>query len=363
MTYINALGTAVPQYAYTQADLLKFMSEKIPMHPLKLEKLAQFYARSGISTRHSVLPDFGSESRQLFAQENASLSERMTIYEQEIVPLALKAIQDCFAGQTPGSEAFNKSDVTHLIAVTCTGMSAPGLDLMLMRELQLASNLSRTCVHYMGCYAALHALKQAHAIVGSDPEAVVLVVCAELCTLHFQQEESLDSLASSLLFADGAAATLLSAKPTGTGLKIFDFYSEVLLDGWQEMAWNLSESGFIMRLGSGVPLMLQAGMAQLVQKALQKYQWDGVDHWAIHPGGRKILDVSEESLGLSDQMLWASRQVLNDFGNMSSPTVLFVLQALLKRLHELPQESVTKVFSAAFGPGLTMESMGLLYAA
>lgn len=364
MTNINALGTAVPDYAYAQSDLLAFMLKKIPMHPVKQEKLSQFYARSGIKTRHSVLPDFGSEERQLFASDNASLSERMAVYEKAVVPLALNAIQNCFDSQSLETEAIQLQEVTHLIAVTCTGMSAPGLDLMLLRALDLPTHTERTCVHYMGCYAAMHALKQAHAIVRSEPDAVVLVVCAELCTLHFQQEESLDSLASSLLFADGAGAALLSRRGQ-SGLRLEHFYSEVMLEGWQEMAWNLSESGFIMRLGSEVPVLLQEGMSELVTKAMKKFDWRvQPDFWALHPGGRKILDLTERALHLSPEALNVSRKILSDYGNMSSPTVLFVLKEILSQCQNTfssTDHAEAKIFAAAFGPGLTMESAGLSY--
>lgn len=355
-SFINALGTAVPAHRYGQSDLLAFMLERIPMPPEKQAKLSHLYTHSGIDYRHSVLPDFGRQSdNDLFASpEEASLSARMQVYQQEVLPLSLQAIQRCLESQT----AYRREAITHLIAVSCTGLSAPGLDLMLLKALDLPSHTQRTCVHYMGCYAALHALKQADAICRADPEAVVLVVCAELCTLHFQQEASLDSLASCMLFADGAAAALISGRPLQPqSLAIEGFYSEVMLEGWNDMTWNLSETGFLMRLGPAVPQLLRQGMTELVRRAQEHLHWETTppQAWALHPGGRKILDFCAEALELPTGALQASRQVLREYGNMSSPTVLFVLAEMLQQ--PLPEQA--RIFTAAFGPGLTMESAGL----
>ncbi|PKL76464.1 MAG: naringenin-chalcone synthase, partial [Candidatus Melainabacteria bacterium HGW-Melainabacteria-1] len=250
--------------------------------------------------------------------------------------------------------------ISHLIAVSCTGMSAPGLDLMLLRALELPVHTHRTGIHFMGCYAAMHGLKQADAICRADPKALVLVVCAELCTLHFQKDTSPDNLAASLLFADGAAAVLVAGSElpdianTGRSLRLDGFYSEVAFAGWQEMAWDISSRGFLMRLSSYVPELLRQGLLPLVSRALNRLGLNQaqVDHWAIHPGGRKILDLAAEELDLPQQALWASYQVLKRYGNMSSPTVLFVLAALQEKL-----QPGQRVFAAAFGPGLTMETL------
>lgn len=360
MSYCLAVGTALPAFAHPQETILKFMNQLVPLPEAEAGRLAKMYARSGIETRHSVIPDYGCgpEARRMYPstpdlEPFPGLSQRMAVFQQEALPLALKAVQACFDKRP----TLQRSEITHIISVTCTGLSAPGLDLMLLKALELPTSTMRTGVNFMGCYAALHGLKLAEAICQSQPEAVVLLVCVELCTLHFQKTPSPDNLAANLLFADGAAAALLcgeAKRPAGPVLQITGFASEVALQGWSDMAWDLSESGFLMRLSAYVPELLQQGIAPLVERALSGLGLKQADvaHWAIHPGGRKIVEVTELALGLP--ALEASRQILAECGNMSSPTVLFVLERIWERFMTWqPQE---RVLAAAFGPGLTLET-------
>ncbi|MGE3728339.1 MAG: type III polyketide synthase, partial [Candidatus Sericytochromatia bacterium] len=212
MSYCLAVGTALPEFAHPQATILNFMHQWVPLPEAEAGRLAKMYARSGIETRHSVIPDYGCgpEARRMYPptpdlEPFPGLSQRMAVFQQTALPLALKAVQACFDKES----ALPRSDITHLIAVSCTGLSAPGLDLMLLKALELPSSTMRTGVNFMGCYAALHGLKLSDAICRSQPEAVVLLVCVELCTQHFQKDPSPDNLAANLLFADGAAAALL----------------------------------------------------------------------------------------------------------------------------------------------------------
>jgi predicted naringenin-chalcone synthase len=360
MSFLIALGTALPVYAHAQATILNFMHQLVPMPEREQVRLGKMYARSGIQTRHSVIPDYGCEpqERKLYPPSQdlepfPGLSQRMACFQQEALPLALRAVQACLAE----SKTLERQDITHIIAVTCTGLSAPGLDLMLLKALELPSTTQRTGIHFMGCYAAIHGLKQADAICKSDPNAVVLLVCVELCTLHFQKEPTPDNLAANLLFADGAAAALICGakrRPPEACLEITGFASEVALQGWSDMAWELSEQGFLMRLTAYVPELLRQGIEPLVKRALQELNLtpDDVAHWAIHPGGRKILEVTEEALGLP--RLEPSHQILAECGNMSSPTVLFVLQRIWQNY--LQWQSGERILAAAFGPGLTLET-------
>lgn len=343
-------------------DLYAAMTRVLPLDAKQSKALKGLYKHSGIHTRHSVLPDFlpatsesslEASSTALYPQsvEGAfpPLSARMAVYQEAALPLALAAVRDA---EVPLDK------VTHLIAVSCTGLAAPGMDLMLLRALELPAHTHRTCVHYMGCYAALHGLKQADSICRADPEAHVLLVCVELCTLHFQPDTSWDNLTSSLLFADGAAAVMVTGQMTGQApatpaLEMRHFYSEVALEGWDEMSWNPDEKGFLMRLGRGVPFMLQNHSQPLIKRALERagLSLDDVHHWAIHPGGRLILDLLIRELNLAPDALWSARQVLQRYGNMSSPTILFVLKAL-----QGVAQASENIFAAAFGPGLTMET-------
>jgi predicted naringenin-chalcone synthase len=253
-------------------------------------------------------------------------------------------------------EGVSPGEITHLITVSCTGMSAPGLDLELVEALQLPQTVFRTSVNFMGCYAAVHGLKLADALVRTSPGARVLIVCTELCTLHFQQEPTLDNMLSSLLFADGSAAVLVVPDEyAGKGLRLNHFYSEIVPEGKQEMTWDLSSTGFRMTLTSYVTDLIRADFAGLVGNALRTggKRREEVSHWCVHPGGKKILDAIYKSLSFTNGHLDASYEILQQFGNMSSPTILFVLKRILDTMD---YGRPNCIFGAAFGPGLTMET-------
>lgn len=239
-------------------------------------------------------------------------------------------------------------------------MSAPGLDLEIMEKMNLPRNIFRTSVNFMGCYAAIHALKLADAICKTDDNANVVIVCTEFCTLHLQKEISIDNITATLLFGDGCAAVLLQSKnSTSKGISINSFFSDVAFNGKKDMSWKLSSTGFLMTLSGYVPDLVLEDFDGLVSKSLQhaNVNKDEITHWCIHPGGKKILEAIEKSTSLPTESLRHSYQVLNDYGNMSSPTILFVLQKILDELQSGDQQSIpATIFAAAFGPGLTMET-------
>lgn len=301
----------------------------------------------------------------------------MAIYRQEAVPLAQRAIENCLA-ELPD---FDRQTITHLIVVSCTGLYAPGPDIELIEVLGLPTTTQRLAINFMGCYGAFNGLKTADAIVRADTDAKVLVVCVELCTLHFQKKPETDHLLSNALFADGAAAVLVEGEPQvdstlsgqalrGPALRLRSFYSDLFLEGKAEMAWHVSDFGFEMTLTSEVPHYIQQGIGELLSRLLQKsgLTIGDIDLYAIHPGGRKILEVIEKQLGIDATDDRFAYEVLRDFGNMSSATVLFVLKeiwrSLLTNQHTdslLNSEPDTNngqhILSCAFGPGLTLESM------
>ena len=213
-------------------------------------KLRFLYQQSSIKQRYSVIADYSRpiEDWKFYPQtENLepfpSLEQRMTIYNKQAPLLSVDAIRDCL------NHVHDPKKITHLVTVSCTGMSAPGLDLQILELMDLEKNISRTSINFMGCYAAIHAIKIADAICKADNEAQVLIVCTELCTLHFQREATLDNITSSLLFGDGSAAILLSGNDNKhEGLYIDNFYSEVIPKGKRDMAWELSSNGFLMTL-------------------------------------------------------------------------------------------------------------------
>lgn len=318
-------------------------------------KLKFLYRQGGIDTRYSVIPDYSLPATEWVfysPTENLEpfpkLEQRMQWYRQYAAPLSLTAIHNCI-DKYPGHP------ITHLITVSCTGMSAPGLDLELLELLELPATTFRTSVNFMGCYAAIHALKMADAFCKADKNANVLIVCTELCTLHFQKEDTVDNMTSSMLFADGAAAVLVTGDNELDGLNINNFYSLVSTKGKKDMAWELSSKGFLMTLSSYVANMIEEDFNVLVEGALTaaKISKADISHWCIHPGGKKILEAVHKSLGFTNGQLQPCYDVLKDYGNMSSPTVLFVLEKIMNAL--VTKEPAT-IFGAAFGPGLTMES-------
>jgi predicted naringenin-chalcone synthase len=234
-------------------------------------------------------------------------------------------------------------------------MSAPGLDLQVAETLGLSPNVFRTSVNFMGCYAAVHALKIAKMISDTTAVANVVIICTEICTIHFQQEYTLDNAASSLLFGDGSAAVLVSNQLSfSNSLKLKSFYAEVAYKGKGDMSWAISNKGFLMTLSSYVPQLIHEDIDNFVQKALEYagVSRNEITHWCIHPGGKKILEVIQSKLGLTSEDLACSKQVLFQYGNMSSPTILFVLNEMMKGTKPSP----ANVFGVAFGPGLTMET-------
>jgi predicted naringenin-chalcone synthase len=359
MSYIAKIATAVPDYGYNQNALMQFYSNSTEDEVAK-RKIKILASKSGISTRYSVLKDYGSdlENFTFFPQNKAllptpTLSERMVIFKKEALKLSLKAINNL-----PNFEV-EKESITHIITVTCTGLFAPGLDIELIHALQLSPTTHRSSVNFLGCNAAIIALKQADDICNSHTNAKVLVVCTELCTLHFQTNYSDDYLLSNLLFADGSAAVLVSSKPSEDPLsiksKITGFSSFCIPDSHNEMAWQLSETGFIMNLTSYVADLIKNNIKQMLDNlGVDK---EDIDYWAVHPGGKKIVENFITAMGLLPTDLAASYKILNDYGNMSSPTVLFVLKQILENID--PNASNKNIFAAAFGPGLTVETMQL----
>jgi len=279
-----------------------------------------------------------------------SIEHRMSWYNRHAPQLSVDAIRNCIENN------IHSNEITHLITVSCTGMSAPGLDLMVTDMLDLPKTIFRTSVNFMGCYAAIHAMKLADAICKTERNAKVMIVCTELCTLHFQKDPSPDNITSTLLFSDGSAAALIvHDEDEHEGLYLKSFYSEIVAKGKRDMAWELSSTGFLMTLSGYIPDLIEEDFEPLVERALQHavISKEQISNWCIHPGGKRIIDSIHKSLQLKNGELESSYKVLNDFGNMSSPTILFVLKEIMDSAE---QKKDQLIFGAAFGPGLTMET-------
>jgi predicted naringenin-chalcone synthase len=353
LSKLVAIGTAVPGYRHDQQAILEFMQRVYAPGEADKRKMKFLYRQGGIATRYSVLPDYSlpADKWQFFpASENLEpfpgIEQRLDMFRKEAPGLSLKAIHNCISNT-------DIQKITHLITVSCTGFSAPGLDWEIAEQLGLSNKVSRTAINFMGCYAGIHALKIADAFCKADTSARVLVVCTELCSLHFQKASKLDYITSSMLFGDGAAAMLVSGNNAEDGITIDNFYSVVASKGKSDMAWEVSSNGFVMTLSSYVPDLVEENFNSLVKEALKAadLKLEDIDDWCIHPGGKKILEAVHKSLGFSNGQLDDSYEILRDYGNMSSPTVLFVLEKIFRR-----RKAGRKIFGAAFGPGLTMET-------
>jgi len=356
-SYISSIGTAVPSHRISQSEIGEFMLRHLPLSEQEQRTLRLLYRASGIQYRHSVIGDFSKQPEGFtFFPPSPDLepfpkvSQRMAKYEEEAIKLCEYAVKDCMQGR-------NLSGITHLITVSCTGMYAPGLDIQLVEQLGLNTSTQRTAINFMGCYASFNALKVADQIVKNDSTAKVLVVSVELCSLHVLKKTDEDSLLSNALFGDGAAAVLIEGKSTGTQLEIAATYADLALSGKNEMAWHINDFGFEMKLSVEVPEVIQQGIGTLTQRLLAKLdlQLEDVDYFGIHPGGKRILEVIESELHLTKDQNQPAYEVLKNYGNMSSPTVLFVIKYLMDGFEE--EDDGKNLLSFAFGPGLTLESM------
>lgn len=360
MSFITSIGTANPPNRFTQTQISDFMIRAMGLDKEGADKLRVLYRATGIDSRYSVLQDYGSSENFNFYPNTPCLepfpdtARRLELFRKEALKLSRKAVDDCVGGVT----GFDIKSITHLIVVSCTGMSAPGLDVELVRNLNLNSTVQRTSVNFVGCYAAFNAMRLANSFCAQNKEAKILVVCTELCSLHFQKENTEDNLLANALFADGSAALLVEPKmKSGINLEIGAFFCDLAITGEEEMAWSIGSFGFEMKLSSYVPEIVKTGIKKLTSSLLKANHivMDDISYYAIHPGGKKILEVIEQELNLSKDDNAPAYEVLRNYGNMSSPTVLFVLKEILNKI--IGADDNKKILSFGFGPGLTLESL------
>ena len=354
-SYIHQIETATPAHVYRQDEIRDRMKEIVGGSERNRRIIHHLYSRSGIETRYSAVNDFRKEGahKLFFNGQGASpgTKSRNEIYIEEGRKLFVEV-----ADKLINSSDIKQDEVTHLITVSCTGFYAPGPDYDIVRSLGLNPSIERYHLGFMGCYAAIPALKLADQICRANPDACVMVISVELCTIHFQANPKMDDLLSSSIFADGGAGVLLSGhNRTGTGYRIDGFASHITEKGEKDMAWSIGDTGFNMVLSNYIPQLLSDGLPGFLYPVLKQYglDVDDIDLWGVHPGGRAILDKIESTLHLPDAVLSASRNILSRFGNMSSATVLFVLKELLG---ENPGKAGEKAIAMAFGPGLTIET-------
>jgi predicted naringenin-chalcone synthase len=342
--FINAVAGAVPPNDVHQ--LFVDWAEGQVEDPRMRKLFMRMAERSGIEHRWSVLPPAPGNLPHnrpggFYHGESPATSTRMKKYAEQAPELALDAIARL-------RERVDLGDITHLVVASCTGFVAPGIDQIIARRLGL-DNVERTLVGFMGCYAAVSALRTAYHIVRSKPEARVLAVTVELCSLHLQQTQALEQLLAMLQFSDGAAAALVTSSPGG--FEMSHLFSRQLEDSAELIQWNIVDTGFEMTLSGEVPNRIGAALHDEGVRATLYNGWspDEIDSWAVHAGGRSILDAVEKGLELPQGALFASRDVLARYGNMSSATLMFVLSELID------SPDVRRGVALAFGPGLAAE--------
>ena len=348
VAHINRIATAVPPVDVHGSFV--GIGRRFLTDDRRLRLFERMAARSQIDHRWSFIDPVtdvqdNALDRNGFYRIGAfpSTARRMARFESTAPDLAVQAVEALDLGSLVAS-------ITHVIVTSCTGLAAPGIDLLLVQRLGLNPSVERTVIGFMGCYAAVNALKMARHVVRSEPIAVVLIVSIELCTLHLQQSADLEQLLSFLVFGDGCAAAIVSSQ--SHGLALDSFTALLAPEGADQITWNIRDQGFDMVLSGGVPNSVGAALRAGHAAMLGSTSVGGIDLWAVHPGGRSVLDAVETALELDDEALATSRAVLRQNGNMSSATILFVLRDLMARA-----EPGMRGCGMAFGPGLTAETL------
>lgn len=367
---LRSLEVAVPQTVLHQDEVREIFAAQPGLGKLGRRLINATFSSSGIERRYSAVTELdlaasavpGAAEPQFFDASNhqilnPSTGTRNDLYAQEAARLYVEAADAALAA----SQGLDRGDVTHVITVSCTGFFSPGPDYLIVRDVGLNPSVQRYHLGFMGCYAAFPALRQAHTICQADPDAVVLVVSAELCSIHVRVSDDPDKILGSSLFGDGAAGAVVTGRDMGGGraLQLDAFETVITPVGEEAMAWSIGDYGFEMVLGTYVPKIIDAHIVDALAPLLghdatvAEREYQEIEHWAIHPGGRSILDKVEDRLNLAPEQLQPSRQVLRDYGNMSSATVLFVLKQILEQPDSAAGE---RICGMAFGPGLTVET-------
>ncbi|WP_137846434.1 type III polyketide synthase [Microbacterium sp. 2FI] len=357
---IVSIGTAVPTTRIAQDRARDLFATQPGADRLTERLIRAAFDAAAIEHRHTVLsqldetrPGSGIDDAR-FIDDERVLLRPTTGTRNDLYIRAAPALSAAAARMAMADAAVAASEITHVVTVSCTGFVAPGPDYLLVRDLGLSSTVERYHVGFMGCAAALPGIRLAARIADSDPTAVILVVCTELCTLHIRPSADPQQIVAASVFADGAAAAIVTADPEAGGpggLELDRFTTALTSEGEDDMVWTIGDHGFEMILSAEVPRIVGREIRGAVDRFLGGAP--APDAWAVHPGGRSVLDRVEAGLELDPAALDASRSVLRDYGNMSSATVLFILRRMLE---DDDIGDGARVAALAFGPGLTVES-------
>jgi predicted naringenin-chalcone synthase len=359
MSYLLDISTAVPNFSATKEELVTFYAKSLEFEgiPNISKKLRLLCEKTKIHNRNSCVPDFNNKTYELYETGNCqqSVEKRMAVFKQKAMPLAIKAIDPLLL-----KNGIPSQDITHLITVSCTGLFSPGLEFLIAEQYEL-QHTEKVALNFLGCYAAIKALKHAHYIAQSNPGACILIVCVELCTLHFYPSSSDEDILANLLFADGAAASIVCGNDNKhlknkVVLNIDAIGSVYIPNTLDLMTWDISSSAFRMYLSKHIVKTIKENIAPVVTDFLKEHIAN-TTYWAIHPGGIKIVEAVKDSLHLSDSNVEDSIEVLQQYGNMSSPTILFIIEKILNKIKNSKGKKDKQLFACAFGPGLSIEMM------
>lgn len=355
---IAGIATAVPDELVTQEDAAQLAVNLCGANYGRTATVPALYRRTGVRKRHSVVlksSTNGQPAHQSFyptagdaTYRGPSTAERMRRYESDALELAQRAARGAIEGA-----GWDSQDVSHLVAVSCSGFSAPGVDIGLIERLGLRRDVTRTSVGFMGCHGALNGLRAARALGALDARSRVLMCCVELCSLHQQYTDDAQQIVANALFSDGAAAVAGTLSQADQGAcAVINQWSNLLPNTADLMTWRIGDHGFEMTLSPRVPEIVRQAVRPWLTRWLAEHGLSVADirGWAVHPGGPRILTACADALELRQDQLEPSRQVLAEYGNMSSPTVLFILERLRQQEESLPAVIL------AFGPGLTIEA-------
>jgi len=361
MSYILDIATAVPEFSIEKKDLERFYWQVFgATHPPSFfHKLSLLNEKTQIHNRYSCIPDYNGRVPELYTDEDyiPPVEKRMHVYKEKIMPLAAKAIDSLLIKNN-----INTNEITHLITVSCTGVFAPGFEFLVAEHYEL-QHTEKSAVNFLGCYAALKALKQANYIAEADPNACVLIICAELCSLHFYPSDVYEDIIANLLFADGAAATIVCGKDNKhiknkVALSIDAIGSAYIPNTLGLMTWDVTSTAFRMYLSKHIVNAIKENIQPVLTNFLKNTKSE-TDYWAIHPGGVRIVEAVRDKLGLSESNIADSMNILQNYGNMSSPTILFILNDIFIKIKKSEQPLNKKIVSCAFGPGISIEMIRL----
>lgn len=358
---ILGIGTALPNHSISQSDVAELLASSLQDQPDLARFARRIFRSCGVETRYTCEPSYigtTEECRYLPSGDRSNVpttEERMNTYKQEAPPLGIEAAEKAIKDAN-----IQPDSITHLISVSCTGQYLPGFDVMLIQHLGLSPRVNRLPLIFQGCAAGLKAIQMARDVVQGSPGSQVLVVCVELCTLHFQPVKEREALFAASFFGDGASSCVIGhAEQHHTHyLQLGTGYSVLLPDSTEDMTWEVGNTGFDLYLSPSIPKLLGTYLVPELELLLAGD--DLPDLWAIHPGGRGIVDSVQNALNLRDDQTKFSRDILRNAGNLSSVTIMFVLNAMRSELQSMDSASKEGV-AMAFGPGLTAELMRFRY--